>query len=120
MQAGAEMPSPAGPEADGRASWMRLLLALALATIGGVGMWCVVVALPAVQAEFGVDRGTASLPYALLTLGIAVGGMLLGRWSDRYGVMPVVDRRCRAARARASSRPRFRRTSSSSRSSTAS
>lgn len=90
MQAGAEIPSPVGPEADGRASWMRLLLALALATIGGVGMWCVVVALPAVQAEFGTDRGTASLPYAFLTLGIAFGGVQLGRWSDRYGVMPVV------------------------------
>ena len=90
MQAGADIPSPVGPEADGRASWMRLLLALALATIGGVGMWCVVVALPAIQAEFGADRGTASLPYTFLTLGFALRRRPHGRWSDRFGVMPVV------------------------------
>jgi MFS family permease len=89
MQAGVEGHSAAGPEPDGRASWIRLLIAAAMATIGGAGMWCVVVALPAVQAEFGVDRGTASLPYTLLMLGIAGGGVLLGRMSDRYGIVPV-------------------------------
>ena len=38
-------------------AWLRLATATLLATIGGVGMWSVVVALPAIQAEFGVDRG---------------------------------------------------------------
>ena len=79
----------AAPEPDSRASWIRLLIALAMVTIGGAGMWCVVVVLPAVQAEFGIDRGAASLPYALLMLGIAAGGVQLGRWSDRYGIVPV-------------------------------
>ncbi|TDR94700.1 MFS transporter [Enterovirga rhinocerotis] len=78
-----------GPPADGRAAWMRLLVSLAMVTVGGVGMWCVVVALPAVQAEFGVDRGMASLPYTMLMLGIAAGGVQLGRLSDRFGIMPV-------------------------------
>lgn len=77
------------PEPDGRASWMRLLIAVAICTVGGSGMWCVIVALPAVQAEFGVDRGTASLPYTLLMLGVAAGGILLGRVSDRRGIVPV-------------------------------
>ena len=81
--------APAAPELDGRASWTRLLVALAMVTVGGVGMWCVVVALPAVQAEFQVDRGTAALPYTLLMIGIAAGGVQLGRLSDRYGIMPV-------------------------------
>jgi len=31
-------------------AWMRLAVTLLLSTIGGVGMWSVVVALPAVQA----------------------------------------------------------------------
>ena len=50
---------------DSRYAWMRLLVALALGTIGSVGMWSFVVALPAVQADFGIARGEASLPYTL-------------------------------------------------------
>jgi MFS family permease len=71
---------------DGRASWARLVRALALSTIGGVGMWSVVVALPAVQAEFGAARSLASLPYSLAMIGFGFGGVLMGRLADRYGV----------------------------------
>ena len=54
-------------------------------------MWSVVVALPAVQAEFGVARGGASLPFTLTTIGFGVGGVLMGRVSDRFGiVVPVL------------------------------
>ncbi len=70
---------------------MRLWVSLALSTIGGVGMWSVVVALPAVQADFGVARGAASLPYTLTMAGFGVGSILMGRLSDRYGIMlPVI------------------------------
>ena len=31
---------------DGRHAWQRLCLSLALATVGGIGLWSVVVALP--------------------------------------------------------------------------
>ena len=41
-----------------------------LSTIGGISLWSVVVVLPAVQAEFGVDRATASLPYTLAMIGV--------------------------------------------------
>ena len=71
---------------DSRHAWARLIVALAVCTIGGIGMWSVVVALPAVQAEFGVDRGIASLPYTLLMTGYAAGGVLMGRLADRKGV----------------------------------
>ena len=43
-------------------AWVRLGAALVLSAIGGVGMWSVIVALPAVQVEFGVARSAASLP----------------------------------------------------------
>ena len=76
--------------ADSAYAWTRLVLALILSTIGGVGMWSVVVALPAVQAEFGAARADASLPYTLAMLGFGAGGILLGRMSDRFGVMPPV------------------------------
>ncbi|MGN6583679.1 MAG: hypothetical protein ACTHJV_08250, partial [Rhizobiaceae bacterium] len=40
---------------DGRYAWMRLAVSVLIGAIGGVGMWAVIVVLPAVQAEFGVD-----------------------------------------------------------------
>jgi len=61
-----------------------------LSTLGGVGMWSVVVVLPAVQAEFGVARGSAALSYTLTMLGFAVGGVLMGRLSDRFGIVRPV------------------------------
>lgn len=72
---------------DGRPAWIRLAAIVALSTLGGVGMWSVVVALPYVQAEFGATRSEASLPYTLTMLGFAAGGILMGRLADRFGVL---------------------------------
>ena len=72
-------------------AWGRLVAALVLSAIGGVGMWSVIVALPAVQAEFGVARSAASLPYTMTMICFGFGGILMGRLADRLGVMvPVV------------------------------
>src|SRR5262249_42803928 len=72
-------------------AWLRLAVSLALSTIGGVGMWSVVVALPAVQQDFGVARGDASLPYTLTMIGFGLSSIVLGRLADRFGIMvPVV------------------------------
>jgi MFS family permease len=76
---------------DSGYAWWRLAASMALGTIGGVGMWSAVVVLPVIQAEFGIDRGDASLPYTATMLGFAVGGVLMGRLSDRFGIMlPVI------------------------------
>jgi MFS family permease len=76
---------------DSPIAWLRLAAAVVLSTIGGVGMWSVVVVLPAMQAEFGVDRATASLPYTLTMLGFAGGGVVMGKLADRYGItVPVI------------------------------
>jgi len=78
-------------EADSAYAWARLAAALAISTVGGVGLWSGVVVLPTLQAEFGVARGEASLPYTLTLLGLCVGGLLMGRLADRFGVVvPVV------------------------------
>ena len=77
-------------EIDSTPAWMRLAVTLALSTIGGIGMWSVVVALPAVQAEFGVARADASLPYTLTMLSFGVAGIGMGRLSDRFGVLTPV------------------------------
>jgi MFS family permease len=71
---------------DTAKAWLRLGVAVLLSTIGGVGMWSVVVALPAIQADFGVARADATLPYTLAMLGFAGGGVLMGRLADRFGV----------------------------------
>ncbi len=71
--------------------WLRLAVALLLSTIGGVGMWSVVVALPNVQAEFGVARGEASLPYTLTMIGFGLASIVMGRLTDRLGIfIPVL------------------------------
>lgn len=76
---------------ESASAWLRLGISLALSTLGGVGMWSVVVALPAVQAEFGVARGDASLPYTLTMIGFGLSSILLGRLADRFGIMvPVI------------------------------
>ncbi len=76
---------------DSRYAWRRLAAAAAIGTIGNVGMWSVVVVLPAVQAEFGVDRGSASLPYTLTLICFGIGGVIAGRLADRFGVMlPII------------------------------
>ena len=78
-------------EAESSYAWGRLAAALALSTLGGVGMWSVVVVLPTVQAEFGVARADASLPYTLTMILFGLGGILMGRLSDRFGiVVPVI------------------------------
>lgn len=88
------MPIAAAPDhyvQDGPYAWFRLAISILLGTIGGAGMWAVVVVLPAVQADFGVDRADASLPYTATMLGFAAGNYLLGRFADRFGiVLPLI------------------------------
>jgi MFS family permease len=72
-------------------AWWRLFIALLLSTIGGVGLWSAVVVLPAIQAEFGIARASASLPYTVTMIGFAFGGIATGRLADRFGIVfPVI------------------------------
>ncbi len=54
-------------------------------------MYSITVVLPQIQMEFGISRSQASLPYTLTMVGFGLGGILMGRLSDRYGVIaPIV------------------------------
>jgi MFS family permease len=75
---------------DSRYAWVRLAATVAVGTVGGVGMWSMPVVLPAVQAEFAVARGDASLPFTLSMLGFALGGVVMGRLQDRHGIIAVL------------------------------
>src|SRR4051812_1096355 len=81
---------PTFPQRGSLYACVRLATALILMTIGGAGMYGVAVAIPALQAEFGVARGEASLPYTLTMIGFGLGGILMGRLADRFGVMAPV------------------------------
>lgn len=83
-------PRPA-PEADSRYAWTRLGVTLLLMTIGSSCMYVVAVVLPPVQAEFGVARADASMPYMALMIGFGIGGILMGKLADRFGVtVPIL------------------------------
>ncbi|MDK3071543.1 MFS transporter [Sedimentitalea sp. JM2-8] len=72
---------------DSRYSWMRLIVTLVIATVANVGMWAIIVIMPAVEAEFGIGRAEASLPYTMTMIGFAAGNLLIGRVVDRFGVV---------------------------------
>jgi MFS family permease len=76
------------PSIETSYSWIRLIVSIILSTLGCVGMWSLVVALPAVQAEFNVPRADAALPYTLTTIGFMIGGIIVGRLADRVGILP--------------------------------
>ncbi len=76
-----------GQAVDRRYAMFRLAVTLVLATIGSIGLWSYVIVLPAVQAEFGVDRATASIPYTTSMVFFALGNIVVGRLIDRIGMM---------------------------------
>jgi MFS family permease len=92
MSRTATLAVPAAPHhaVESPYAWLRLAVSLLLMTIGGAGMYSVTVVLPAIQAEFGVDRGAASLPYTATMIGFGLGGVLMGRLADRFGVLVPV------------------------------
>ena len=77
-------------EVDTPAAWRRLGLAVAVSTIGSVGMWSMPVALPFVQADFGITRAEVSLPFTLAMTGFALGGVAMGRLCDSFGLVVAI------------------------------
>src|SRR5665811_1808597 len=75
-------PTATAQAIESRYAWMRLVVSLLLMTIGGSGMYSVTVVLPRIQADFGVARADASLPYTLTMIGFGLGGVMMGRLAD--------------------------------------
>ena len=86
MSAAAGDPVAAPALVDSGYASFRLGVAVLVMTLGASGMYVIPVVLPEVQAEFGVARADASLPYSLLMIGFGVGGLFMGRLADRFGV----------------------------------
>jgi MFS family permease len=77
-------------EVDSRYAWWRLAASVTISTLGGVGMWAVVVALPAIQTDFGVTRADVSFSYTATMLGFGIGSIALGRLIDTRGALPTL------------------------------
>lgn len=75
---------------NSRRAWLRLVVAVVIGSLGSVGMWSVVVALPVVQTDFGATRGTASLAFTMVMLGFGLGQVVTGKISDRYGIVAAI------------------------------
>ncbi|MEO0386675.1 MAG: MFS transporter [Pseudomonadota bacterium] len=71
---------------DSATAWFRLAVSLVIATVGNVGIWSIIVVLPAVEAEFGLSRAGAAVPYVATMVGFGIGNLILGRIVDRWGV----------------------------------
>src|SRR5512142_923222 len=78
--------TPAAFTPDSRQAWVRLVLG----SIGAVCMWSVVVVIPVVQAEFGATRGAVSLAFTLTMFGFGLGGVIAGKITDRFGIVPAM------------------------------
>jgi MFS family permease len=75
---------------DSGQAWVRLGLAVLIASIGAVGMWAVVVVLPTVQTEFSASRGAVSLATTMIFMGFGIGGIVTGRITDRFGIVAAL------------------------------
>ncbi len=71
---------------DSPYAWGRLALTLLAAVAASAGQWMVVAILPAFEAEFGLSRAQASLPFVATMVGFALGNLMIGRVVDRFGV----------------------------------
>jgi MFS family permease len=75
---------------DSRRAWVRLVVAVLIASVGAVGMWSVVVVMPVVQQEFAATRGAVSLAATMVFFGFGLGGVIMGKITDRLGIVAAM------------------------------
>ena len=66
---------------------VRLFASLALMAVAASAMYAAVLVLEPATAEFDTGRGAGSMPYTLFMIGFAVGGVVMGRLADRFGIV---------------------------------
>jgi MFS family permease len=76
---------------DARPAARRLLATLALVILGSSPIYVLSVMQPEVQRAFGISAVDVSLSYTLMMISLGLGGVLCGRWADRYGVARVLS-----------------------------
>ena len=69
-----------------RASWFAATISVVLLSTSFGALWITAVGLKAIAADLGGARTAPSLASSLGWLGTAVGGILMGRIADWYGI----------------------------------
>lgn len=66
--------------------WVVVIASLLVMTIGAGGYYVVIVGLTLVAEDYDGLRWVPSLAYSFSVLGMGLGGIFIGRWTDRIGV----------------------------------
>ena len=66
---------------------VRLFASLLLMAVAGSAMYAAILVLEPAAEEFDTGRGAGSMPYTLFMIGFALGGVVMGRLSDRFGII---------------------------------
>jgi MFS family permease len=74
------------PSIETRTSWVVASFSVALLALSFGAMWITVVGLKSMAVDFGGVRSAPSLAASLAWLGTSVGGVLMGRLADWYGI----------------------------------
>ena len=90
MHAPAKSPDSHAFVPDSGQAWVRVVVALLIASVGAVGMWSIVVVMPTVQAEFAATRGAISFATTMIFLGFGSGGVIMGKITDRLGIVAAL------------------------------
>ena len=78
-------------ELDSKQAWLRLIIIFTMSVIGTAGMWSVVIIMPNIQNEFGLDRAASTYPYVATMFGYGIGNVIIGRMLDKIGIRkPII------------------------------
>ncbi len=77
-------------ELDSKLAWLRLSLVFIICAIGCIGMWSVVMIMPAVESEFNINRSSSTIPYISTMIGFGIGNIIIGKCTDKFGITKPV------------------------------
>ena len=61
-----------------------------IGSIGAVGMWAIVVDDSCGEDRIRRHRGAVSLAFTLMMFGFGLGGVIAGKITDRFGIVPAM------------------------------
>lgn len=78
---------PVSGSVESAYGWVVVAASVLLMTFGMAGFYVTVVGLKVIAAEFDWPRWVPSAAYSVTLLGTGIGGIWMGKWSDRVGML---------------------------------